>query len=129
MSGRVLALVTDLLFATKISSTAKSLGAPVDVVRGVVPLRERVAAGAASLVIIDLNADASDTIEAIRAVKAARPAVRTVAYVSHVQTELAAAAREAGADLVLPRSRFTAELPAILARAGADVGGGGPDPV
>lgn len=108
----VVALVTDLIFATKIGGTARHVGVPLTVVR---TLDALVGGAAASrLAIIDMNADGVDTAEAVRQCKAAEPAPFVIAYLSHVQTDLAAAAREAGADLVLPRSRFSADLPNLL---------------
>jgi hypothetical protein len=39
---------------------------------------------------------------------------RVIAYGSHVEAATLHAAREAGCDLVLPRSRFVEELPVSL---------------
>ena len=50
----------------------------------------------------------------MRAAKEQSAQAHVVAYLSHVQVELAAAAKEAGADTVLPRSAFSAKLPEIL---------------
>ena len=55
-----------------------------------------------------------DPLAAVRTAREAAAPPRIVAYLSHVQTELAAAAREAGAEEVMPRSEFTANLPEIL---------------
>ena len=41
--------------------------------------------------------------------------VSTVGFLSHVQKDLAVAAREAGCDRVVARSAFTRDLPKILA--------------
>jgi hypothetical protein len=41
--------------------------------------------------------------------------VPTVGFLSHVQKDLAVAAREAGCDRVVARSAFTKDLPRILA--------------
>ncbi len=109
----VIALVTDLIFATKIGSTARGVGADLAIVRSVEALETKLAGGA-SLVMIDMNADGVDAAEAIRKVKAQPDAPPVLAYLSHVQTELADAARSAGADAILPRSQFSAELPTIL---------------
>jgi CheY-like chemotaxis protein len=114
VSANVTALVTDLIFSTKITSTAKSLDVPVKVVRSVDALAERLAAGDTALVLIDLHADGVDPIEAIAVTRRFADPPHTIAYGSHVQTDLAAAARHAGADEVLPRSAFTARLPEIL---------------
>ena len=53
--------------------------------------------------------------EAIQRLRADKNAVRVVAFLSHVQTELAAQARAAGCDEVMPRSVFTQNLATILA--------------
>jgi hypothetical protein len=42
--------------------------------------------------------------------------IPTLGFVSHVRTDLIQAAQQAGADEVLPRSAFTAQLPEILER-------------
>ena len=68
------------------------------------------------LVIVDLNAR-SGAIGAIERVKVAGNGVRMVGFLSHVQTDLAAQARAAGCDEVMPRSSFTQNLAAILATA------------
>lgn len=113
----ILALVTDLIFATKITSTATSLGVDVKVVRTLSKLHEALTAGGNALVLIDLNADGVKAIEAIEVCRCASPRSRTIAYASHVQADLITAARQAGADEVLARSAFAAKLPMLLAAA------------
>ena len=56
----------------------------------------------AEVVIIDLARDATQVAE----VRAAMPRARIVCYGPHVDDDAADAARVAGADVVLPRSRF-----------------------
>ena len=65
------------------------------------------------LVIVDLNARSNPvaTIEQIRATQKELP---VVAFLSHVQTALAAQARAAGSTEVMPRSVFTQNLARIL---------------
>ena len=111
----VAALVTDLIFATKIQSTAREVGAAVKVVRSIEKLQERLNSGADSLVIVDLNAEGIDVIDAIKLCRAAAHRPRTMAYASHVQADLIGAARAAGADEVMARSAFAARLPDLLA--------------
>jgi DNA-binding NarL/FixJ family response regulator len=80
---------------------------------------EALAAEAASepaLVIVDLNARC-DAAGAIGRWRAAGNEARVVAFVSHVQTELAERARAAGGAEVMPRSKFTRELATLLAQA------------
>ena len=109
----VIVLIDDLIFETKIRSTAASLGVGAAMVKSATDLSAALDAKAAALVIVDLNTG-SDAIEAIRtsAGHACQPHV--LAFVSHVDEDLATRAREAGADEVMPRSRFSAELPRLL---------------
>ncbi len=116
MTGRNIALVTDLIFATKIRSTAEAVGARIELVRSVASLAAAAGGGPIGQVIIDLNADGLDTTTAIAAAKGLPGRPHVVAFLSHVQTELAAAAQQAGADEVLPRSEFSTRLPEIIRR-------------
>lgn len=109
-------LCTDLIFSTKITGTAKALGRPFQVARTPEKLDAALSAAAPRpLLVIDLNIAGPDPIAAIHAARAHANAPRIVAFLSHVQADLAAAARAAGADQVLARSAFTATLPEILA--------------
>jgi DNA-binding NarL/FixJ family response regulator len=110
----MLVLVTDLIFATKITSTASALGVAVKTVRSIEKLRERLNTLEHETVLIDLNSEGVDVLEAIRAAKAAAHRPRVIAYASHVQADLIAQARQAGADEVMARSAFVQKLPALL---------------
>jgi CheY-like chemotaxis protein len=68
---------------------------------------------APKLIIIDLNAR-SQPLQALEHLRARENGVRVVAFLSHVQTELAAQARAAGCDDVLARSSFTQNIASIL---------------
>jgi DNA-binding NarL/FixJ family response regulator len=126
----VIAVVTDLIFSTKITGTAKALGGQVRVARTIGMLTQHLDAAAAeagglvgeTLVIVDLNSSGVDPIEAVRMAKAHGSGPRVVAFLSHVQAELALQAREAGADQVMARSAFVERLPELVKPAG---GGGG----
>ncbi len=71
--------------------------------------------GVPVLLIVDLNITAVDPMAAIRLAKGHAAGPRVVGFLSHVQVDLAAAARAAGADQVMARSAFTAQLPELLA--------------
>jgi CheY-like chemotaxis protein len=110
--GRVVALVDDLFFQIKLAETAKQLGVDVKVAANgdaLVGLLE----SAPKLVIVDLNAR-GQPLQAIARVRQASKDIRVVGFLSHVQTQLAAEAKAAGCDEVLPRSSFTQNLAAIL---------------
>ena len=69
-----------------------------------------------ALVVVDMEwADGSPS-EAIRTARSQEPSPVVLAYLPHVRTDLAEAAKHAGADLTLPRSKFSATLPELLER-------------
>ncbi len=114
MDQTIVALVTDLIFATKIASTARSLGVEVANVRTLDQLTERLSCNHDALVLIDLEAPDLDPIHAIELCKQSEHQPRTIAFGSHVRTDLLGAARRAGADEVLARSGFVGRLPSML---------------
>jgi CheY-like chemotaxis protein len=110
--GRVVALMDDLFFQMKLAETAKHLGVEVKVAANgdaLLQLMEPVP----KLVIVDLNAR-SQPLQAIQKLRQTNRDIRVVAFLSHVQTQLAAQAQAAGCDEVLTRSSFTQNLLAIL---------------
>jgi len=110
-AGKVVAVLNDLIFETKIRTTAQALGIETTVVRSPAALAAELDGIRPSLLIVDLNTAGVDAVTAGN-VHTPRPYV--VAFVSHVDQDLAKQAALAGADQVMPRSRFTAELPRIL---------------
>lgn len=113
--ARVVAFMDDLFFQMKLAETAKHTGVEVKVAsnaESLISLLEQ----PANLVIVDLNAR-SQPLAAIEKVRTARPDLRVIAFLSHVQMDLAAQARAAGCDEVMPRSVFTQNLSAILTAA------------
>jgi DNA-binding NarL/FixJ family response regulator len=112
----VLAAVDDLLFSSKIRTTAKQAGVELTFARSPQEVLEQAKTLKPSLVIFDLNSGKTDPVATIAALKAdaAVGQPRVLAFASHVHTELIASARNAGADQVLPRSAFAANLAEIL---------------
>jgi CheY-like chemotaxis protein len=113
--ARVVALMDDLFFQMKVAETAKHLGLELKVAANGDALLQLLDP-APKLVIVDLNAR-SQPIQVIERVRAARNGVHLVGFLSHVQTDLAAQARAAGCNDVMPRSAFTQNLAAILSAA------------
>jgi DNA-binding NarL/FixJ family response regulator len=115
--GRVVALMDDIFFQMKVAETAKHLGIEfkvatnTDALLGLLEPRPQ-------LVIVDLNAR-SQPIDAIVKLRAVSKDIRVVAFLSHVQRELAEQAKNAGCDEVMPRSSFTQNLAEILSPAKA----------
>lgn len=113
--ARIVALIEDLFFQTKLAETARQLGTEVKIATTAEALLEE-SKKAPALVIVDLNARC-DAIQAVERLRASGGSSRVVGFVSHVQTELAARAKAAGCDEVVPRSVFTAKLGTILSAA------------
>ncbi|MEZ5318976.1 MAG: hypothetical protein R2752_16365 [Vicinamibacterales bacterium] len=117
----VVALVDDLLFASKIRAAAEAAGQQIRFIRSAGDALPAVEADGVRLVLLDLDRDAlqpQQLIEAIRARDALRD-VRVAAFVRHTSTDRITAARAAGADVVLARSAFFPALPDLLTGAGA----------
>jgi len=111
----ILVIVEDLLFVSKIQQTAQLIGVtvqPADPTWGL----ETIIAKAPRALILDLNHRSFPALDFIRTLKAHpnTKAIPIVSFVSHVQSGVIAAAREAGCDLVLARSAFTQQLPQLL---------------
>src|ERR671917_2546291 len=115
MTRRVLAAVEDLLFRSKISETAEQLGIEARFPRSPKKLLEALRESPPDLLVLDLNSARFEPLDILRTVKSNEVGIPTVGFLSHVQRDLAVAAREAGCDHVMARSAFTRDLPKILA--------------
>lgn len=113
--GVVLALVDDIFFQARISATAKQVGVELKMF-GAPDALVTAASASGELIVIDLNARA-DAIGALNQLREAGNQTPVIAFLSHVQTELAERAQAAGCTEVMPRSKFTQDLAAILGRA------------
>ena len=117
MAIRVLAAVEDLLFRRNISETAITLRIEARFPPSPRKLVEQLTASPPDLLVLDLNSSRFEPLKLLREVKSdeALKDVPVVGFLSHVQRELAVAARESGCDRVVARSAFTEDLPEILA--------------
>ncbi|MFW5681679.1 MAG: hypothetical protein ACOC1G_01625 [Phycisphaeraceae bacterium] len=115
---------TDLIFATRIRSTAESIGAVTRPARDAEKLDarlNRVDDGKPNepvrLVLVDLEmGDAG--LDLIERCKSHPQVPLVVAYGSHVATDLLSSAKDRGADEVLPRSLFVQKLQHMLSEYG-----------
>ena len=108
---------TDLIFATKIGSTAKQLGVPSRPARDVNSMSQRLQDEEVSAVLIDLDLE-DEAMRILRRVKERDRSIPVIAFGSHVATEILQAARAGGADLVMSRSQFTTQIPQLLQQFG-----------
>jgi PleD family two-component response regulator len=112
VTRRVLAAVEDLLFRSKISETALNLGIEAAFPRNPKRLLEALRESPPDLLVLDLNSARFEPLTLLKDVRSdeATRDVPTVGFLSHVQKDLAVAAREAGCDRVVARSAFTKDL-------------------
>jgi CheY-like chemotaxis protein len=107
-----LLLCDDLLFTSRIAGTARALNVSMKTARSVDELRTLAQGQLPQGVILDLANPGlfiSDLIAWLKDHCTPMPFV--VGYGSHVDTATLKKAREAGCDVVLPRSKFVEDLP------------------
>jgi PleD family two-component response regulator len=112
VTRRVLAAVEDLLFKSKISETASTLGIEASFPRNPKRLLEALRESPPDLLVLDLNSARFEPLALLQTIRSddATREVPTVGFLSHVQKDLAVAAREAGCDRIVARSAFTKDL-------------------
>jgi DNA-binding NarL/FixJ family response regulator len=110
-----LLLTDDLIFASRVGGTARALGLAVRQVRDAAALPELARRYGVGGVVIDLGFPGLDLPDLLRRLaEACGRLPRVTAYGSHVDTATLRAARAAGCDPVLPRSKFVEDLAAAL---------------
>ena len=118
--ARVLALVPDLLFGSRVQGDLTAAGHEVELIGDEARLRARLGDGDsfADVLVVDLTdpqLDGTAILQALAA-DALLEQVRTLAFFSHVDTEVGERARDAGFDLVVPRSRMAREGAQLVTR-------------
>jgi CheY-like chemotaxis protein len=114
----------DLIFTTKISGTADALKIPARPARDATMMANRLnrvddgrVNEPVTGVLIDLEMG-EDGLQLLDQVKKHDTKIPVVAYGAHVEVDVLQAAKERGADFVMPRGMFSAQLPQILERFG-----------
>ena len=118
-SKKIVCFIDDLFFLAKIQETARKLGVKVEfakaekeVLDGIVNAEEKPA-----LIIFDLNnANAKPLVTIPKLRSKLKKGTSIVGFLSHLQGDLKLKAQEAGCDMVVPRSAFSQNLPALLRR-------------
>lgn len=104
-------LSDDLLFSSRISGTARAHAGTVKIARSPAVLHQMLQQEKPTCVIVDLGHPGLDVADLVRRLgELGQPRPRLIAYGSHVDAHTLRQARQAGCDLVLPRSQFVAEL-------------------
>jgi hypothetical protein len=114
--ARVVALLPDLMFGSKVVAMLEAAGHEVTLTSGEDEARTEVEFG--DLLIVDLTSDAVDGIGLVDSMASGGElrGHRTLGFYSHVEVEIPERAREAGFDLVVPRSRMAREGADVVAR-------------
>ncbi len=99
--ARVLALVSDLMLASRVRESLEAAG-------------HRVSVEASLPADLDFDAIVCD-LDAVKVEEVAAAAPPSLGFYSHLDTERRASAEAAGIDLIIPRSRMARELPRCLA--------------
>ena len=109
MTASGLLLSDDLIFTSRIVGTARALGLEIKPARNSAALRAAAATLAPACILIDLQNPGLNIADLVDNLKAGgKPFL--VGYGSHVDTATLKAARDAGCDVVLPRSKFVEDL-------------------
>jgi CheY-like chemotaxis protein len=117
----VLAIITDLMFRSKIDDAARRAGVPLRVAKSVDQLERHLGNATPAVVLMDLEMeglDAGAMLERLRATPAAAN-VPVIGFAGHTNVEVIRAARADGVQ-VMARSAFVAELPALMDRIAAN---------
>jgi PleD family two-component response regulator len=114
---RILAVVSDLFFSSKLIEAAKRAGLSLEFVKDANEVMDK-AQSRPSLIIFDLNYEAVSPLTLIGKLKGSADTrgISLIGYLSHVQRDLKMQAQEAGCDMVLARSAFSQNMPLIFKR-------------
>jgi len=110
-----LLLCRDLIFTTKVKETAAALGYRIQVAGDPLLAKSLIETSRPRVVFIDLTAGEMVAPGVLSAyLKLASPDIWFVAFGPHVEAESLIAAKNAGCQAVLTRSKFAAELPELM---------------
>ena len=112
--ARIVALVPDLMFGSRVQAMLADAGHEVTLTTAVDEARTE--AEFADALVVDLTTDAVDGVMLVDSMRAGGElrGIRTLAFYSHVEADTRARAEAAGFDLVVPRSRMAREGGALV---------------
>ncbi len=114
--SRVLALIPDLLFGSRVQGALAAAGHDVELVGDTGAFDDSLAT--ASVLVVDLtneDLDGSALVERLTE-EGALGGTRTLGFYAHVDVDIRERAERAGFDLVVPRSRMAREAPVLVTR-------------
>jgi CheY-like chemotaxis protein len=122
--ARVVALVPDLLFGSRVQGGLRRAGHEVELFGDERSLRDRLrdsSAPAPAVLIVDLTSEDLDGASVVEALsgEGGLARIQTLGFYAHVDLRARERAVQAGFDLVVPRSRMAREGEELVARMGA----------
>jgi CheY-like chemotaxis protein len=109
--GTAYILCDDMIFTSRVTATARALGLEAKSARSVERLMDLVRSNVPDCLIVDLANPGLEIQTLIKELRASgQKPPRVIAFGSHVDTATLQAARAAGCDVVLPRSKFIDDL-------------------
>lgn len=118
--GMIIYCCVDLIFSTKIRSTAEHLGVPARPAHNTQMLCDRLEQvdddrlnDPVTAVLIDLELG-NLALDMIKQVKGHDPSIPVATFGSHVETSVLQTAHKHGADTVMARSQFVDQLPKMI---------------
>ena len=114
----VLALISDLMFRSKIDDAARQAGVPLRVAKSVEQIDRHLANGIPVVVLVDLEMEQSTDLLAHLRKKPGAATVPVIGFAGHTNVEVIRAARADGVQ-VMARSAFVDQLPTLMARLAA----------
>jgi DNA-binding NarL/FixJ family response regulator len=111
---RVLGLVKDLMFRSKIDAACEAMGVEVAYVSTLDLLAQRCREIQPSVVLVDLSERIFAPETVMSELHQCAPDARVFGFASHVDLKSLAGARQAGFGRVLSRQEFAAQLPSLL---------------
>jgi CheY-like chemotaxis protein len=112
--GTIVALVPDIMFGVRVRDVLDQLGYSAHVYE-VAAEAQAALTPDLSLLIVDLRGSVEDLTELVSAAKSLDASLPVLAFGSHVDVERQQAARKAGCDRVVANSKFSADLPGLVA--------------
>lgn len=113
--SRVLALVPDLLFGSKVQAMLEAAGHDVELAQSETDVWDQIAG--TDVLVVDLTTDDIDgamLLDTLRTGGEIHTGFKALAFYSHVDVDVRRHAEEAGFDLVVPRSRMAREGAALV---------------
>jgi CheY-like chemotaxis protein len=116
MNTKLIAVVDDMFFASKIRATSEALGVEISFPRSKEAVVQKAREAKPDLILVDLHNQRFDPVDLATELKADEQLrdIPLLGFFSHVQTDLQRNALAAGYDQVVPRSVFSRDLAEIL---------------